>query len=289
MRFLVATLLMLFTASASTAGAAGSMLTVKPSVTDARITASDFPHVVISGQAAKPGNVLLYLPGTGGRPPGPLPFLNRAVERGYRVISLSYVDTPAVAQVCVGATLLGDPECARKFRQKRIYGDDATMFISDSPQDSIMNRFEKLLRYLVAADPQGQWNQYLDNDSPIWSRVAVAGQSQGGGMAEFIAQRQVVARVIAFSGGWDLSRPGEVAGWYFDKSVTPRDRWYGTYHVAEPTANLLSRTYTALGVPAEHTFALNLPVRRGMSAHVEGIANPAYQHVWDQLLGSGSP
>ncbi len=288
MRFLAATLVMLLIAGASTAGAADSMLTVKPSLTDARITARDFPHVIMYDRAAKPGNLLLFLDGTGGRPPGPVRFLSRAAERGYRVIYLSYVNTPAVAQVCIGATLLGDPDCARKFREKRIFGNDTTTLIGDAPQDAIMNRFEALLRYLGATDPQGQWGQYLDTDSPMWSRIAVAGQSQGGGMAEFIAQRRVVARVITFSGGWDLSRPGEVAGWYHGESVTPPDRWYGTYNVAEPTAKLIWSTYIALGIPAGHTFALNLPAPPGR-AHGAGVNNPDYQHVWDQLLGNGNP
>ncbi len=52
-------------------------------------------------------------------------------------------------------------------------------------------------------------------------------------------------------------------------------------------ATTLARTYSVLGVPAEHTFALNLPVREGRPAHGEGIGNPDYQNVWDQMLGDG--
>jgi hypothetical protein len=265
-----------------------TVLTIKPSDTDPGLTAADLPHVVIYDRAAPPANILLFLTGTGGGPPGPLRFLNRAVERGYRVINLSYVDTPAVAQVCVGATLRSSPDCAKQFREKRAYGDGDTMVFDDAPQDAIVNRFAKLLQYLVTNDQRGQWNQYLDGRSPIWSRIAVAGQSQGGGMAEYIGQRQLVARVIAFSGGWDHSGPGKIAGWYFGKSATPHDRWYGTYNVLEPNAMTIAQTYSALGIPAEQTFALKLPVRSGALAHSEGVANPAYASVWDQLLGNGN-
>jgi hypothetical protein len=31
------------------------------------------------------------------------PFFNTAVQNGYRAIFLSYPDTPAVAQVCIGS------------------------------------------------------------------------------------------------------------------------------------------------------------------------------------------
>ncbi len=266
-----------------------TVLTVQPSATDGAIVTSDLAHVVIYDRNAKPGNILLFLPGTGGRPPGPVRFLNRAVARGYRAIYLSYIDEPAVSQVCIGLALRSDPECGRHFRTKRAFGTDDTPLIGDTPHDSIANRFTKLLQYLVANDREGRWEQYLDGGSPLWSRVAAAGQSQGGGMAEFIGQRQAVARVIAFSGGWDLSAPGQIATWYGDKAATPLDRWYGTYNVAEPMATLLARTYTALGVPPDHTFALDLPVRDGRNAHGEGVSNPDYQDIWDQLLGDGLP
>ncbi|MBV8117519.1 MAG: hypothetical protein JOY69_06960 [Candidatus Eremiobacteraeota bacterium] len=262
---------------------------MKPSATDARITNSDVPHVVIYDRAAPAGNLLLFMPGTGGEPPGPLHFLNGAVAHGYRVISLSYVDTPAVAQVCIGSALAADPQCAEHFRAKRIYGNGGAAPIDDAPQDSIMNRFVKLLQYLENSDPRGGWDRYLSGDTPIWAHIAVAGQSQGGGMAEFIAQREVVARVVIFSGGWDRSSWAKIATWYSNKSVTPLDRWFATYNVAEAMAQVLSETYTALGIPASHVFALHLPVRPGMKPHGEGDANPAYEDVWNQMLGSGAP
>lgn len=178
-----------------------TVLTIKPSATDARITSSDVAHVVIYDRAAGSGHILLFLTGTGGEPPGPLRFLNAAVAHGYRVISLSYPDRPAVAQVCMGDALASDPQCAERFRERRVYGTGAAAPIDDAPQDAIMNRFVKLLQYLVTADPKGVWNQYLNGDTPIWSRVAVSGQSQGGGMAEIhCAARGRRARCRIF--GW---------------------------------------------------------------------------------------
>ena len=266
---------------------ADTVLSIQPSATDPAITANNDAHVVIYKRGAKAGNILLFLTGTGGEPPGPVRFLNAAVERGYRVVSLSYVDTPAVAQVCVGEALRNHPACAKEFRERRVYGDGTLAPINDAPQDAIVNRFSKLLQYLATSDPQGSWNQYLNGAKPDWSRVAVAGQSQGGGMAAFIAQRETVARVVMFSGGWDHSSPTDIANWYFQKSVTPADRWFGTYNVAEPNARVIAQTYAALGIPADHTFALDLPVRPGMVAHVEGVANPAYEDIWEKMLGSG--
>jgi hypothetical protein len=238
--------------------------------------------------AAKPGNVLLFLTGTGGRPPGPLMFLRTAVAAGYRVISLSYDDTPAVAQVCYGVELRQYPDCAELFRQERIYGDASGAPIHTAPQDTILNRFVKLLQYLASTDPRGGWNQYVGSGSPVWSRVALCGQSQGGGMSEFIAQRVAVARVIVFSGGWDRSSAGEIAHWYFAKPATPPERWFAAYNKAEPMANVIPLTYAALGIPASQIFALDKPPADGRSAHADGVANPAYQDIWLTMLGNGS-
>ena len=56
-------------------------LDIAPSKTDGRIDAVDAPHVVMYDPTAKPGNVLLFLAGTGGKPPGPVLFL-RIATRG---------------------------------------------------------------------------------------------------------------------------------------------------------------------------------------------------------------
>jgi hypothetical protein len=163
-------------------------LSVKPSQTDAAIVQGDDPHVVRYESTCKSANLLLFLPGTNGEPSaGPIEFYRTAVAQKYRLISLSYIDTPAVAQVCTAAR--GDPLCAEKFRQKRVFGEDITALISDTPADSIVNRLTKLLQYLAATDASGGWSQYLYNGRPQWERIAVAGQSQGGGMAAFIAKR----------------------------------------------------------------------------------------------------
>jgi hypothetical protein len=209
------------------------------------------------------------------------------VAQKYRLIALSYIDMPAVAQVCTAAR--GDPLCAEKFRQKRVFGEDTTALISDTSADSIVNRTTKLLHYLAATDASGGWSQYLHNGLPKWERIAVAGQSQGGGMAAFVAKKFRVPRVILFSGGWDTAgRADSVASWYSQRSATPAELWYGTYHVDEPKAAALAVTYQALQIPSAHVFALSQPVPPGKKAHPQGVSNPVYRPQWILLLGEGT-
>jgi hypothetical protein len=107
-------------------------------------------------------------------------------------------------------------------------------------------------------------------------------------MAAYIAKRTLVARVISFSGGWDRSSRTEIAKWYFGSSITPADRWYGIYHVNEPTANILLASYTAMGIPKDHIYPLDLPVKQGRKAHGEGIGNPTYEPKWKEILGKAN-
>ena len=68
---------------------------------------------------------------------------------------------------------------------------------------------------------------------PKWGRIVLAGQSQGAGMAAFIAKRQAAARVILFSSPWDFvvsdGNARRLAAWISAPSKTPPERWFGGY------------------------------------------------------------
>lgn len=262
---------------------------IKPSATDHTIKVADSPHLVMYHPDMKQGKLLLFMPGTGGLAKnGPDDFFATAMQLGYRVISLSYIDTPAVWTTCTPEVLADDVDCAEEFRIKRIFGTNTTPLISDEPQDAIMNRFSKLLIYLIDYDKPGHWGVYLENGVPKWDQIAVAGHSQGGAMASFIAKQILVDRVISFSGGSDHSSKNKLAGWYFKKSVTPPERWYGVYNIAEPTAAAIAATYRAMAIPDNHIYPFKLDVRRGKQPHAEVIENAAYKQQWIELLGVGN-
>lgn len=258
---------------------------VKPSATDPAIQRFDARHYILFNTDTGPNaNLLVFLPGTHGTPPGPRRFLRAAADAGYRVISLDYNDEPATNVFCPRRP---DPNCTEKFRRMRIYGDGTlNPRIDNTPAESIINRLVKLLKYLDRQDPQGKWGGYLKNGAPNWERIALAGQSQGAGMAAFIAQRHQVARVILFSSPWDFTRKGntrQLASWLSGPSQTPPQRWYGAYHAQENMARLCAMAYAALRIPSDHirVFRADLPPRLQYAGkrnpfHGQGIRNPAY-------------
>lgn len=225
------------------------MHVVKPSETDPAITRFDDSHIVMFNRnAAEHSRLVVFMTGTGGKPEGARGFLSVLANQGFRVIGLAYNDEPAVVQVCPQNP---DPNCSAQFRQKRIFGDDVTSVVDNTPSEAILSRLVKLLQFLKAQYPAENWGEYLDGSGPDWSKIVISGQSQGAGMAAFIAKQKLVARVVLFSSPWDFSgRARILAPWIATPSVTPPERWFAEYHQREMTADLLAKSYQLLAIPA---------------------------------------
>jgi hypothetical protein len=241
--------------------------------------------------------LLVFLPGTGGRPLNTTAFSNVAAEQGYRVIGLEYVDEPAVQQICPRDP---DPACADKVRRKRIFGEDVTSLIHDPADQSIVARLTKLLVALDREHPQDGWSRYLKDGQPDWTQTAVSGLSQGAGMAAYIAQRTLVARAVLFSSPWDnYGRFRTLAPWVTrGNGATPSDRWYAAYHRKENTADIIPHAYAALRIPESHVHVFTLEPARKVSDnpyHPSVVGNaatprkpdgtPAYADEWRAMLG----
>ncbi len=271
---------------------------VTPQSTDSAIHRYNAPHYIVfeRGTTSK-APLLVFMPGTGGQPARASDFADVAAHQGYRVIGLEYMDEPAVQQICPRNR---DPKCAEKFRQKRIFGDDVIDVIDDRPAESVVNRLTKLLLKLQLDHPGEGWSDYLDGDKLKWNRIAVSGLSQGAGMAAYIAQKLTVARVVLFSSPWDNYGPQHTfAPWVLaGHGTTPPERWFGSYHQKEQTADLIARAYAALGVPSSQVRVFTMEPARSAGPnpyHASGVANgstprnadgkPAYLEEWRFLLG----
>ena len=274
---------------------------VTPSSTDPSISRFDEPHyIVFDSTLAHSADLLVFMTGTGGNPGNVSDFLNVAAQQGYRVIALAYNDVPAVVGICPRDP---DPNCSANVREKRIFGDNVTPLIDDTPSESIVNRLVKLLQKLDRDHPAEGWSQYLEGDAPKWDRIVVSGHSQGAGMAAFIAQRKRVARVVLFSSPWDFyGRDRQIAPWVLKgPGATPSDAWYGAYHEKENTAQLIAREYSALRIPESHVrvFKLEPAISAGQNPyHLSMVGNratprdaagaPAYADEWKFLMGTSS-
>jgi dienelactone hydrolase len=272
---------------------------ITPNATDSAIHRFDNPHyIVFEKGTTSAAPLLVFMPGTGGRPNNTSDFADVAAHQGYRVIGLEYNDEPAVSQICPRSR---DTKCSEKVRQKRIYGDDVTDIVDDRPAESIVNRLAKLLLALQHDHPQENWTDYLENGQPKWSRIAVSGLSQGAGMAAYIAQKTLVYRAVLFSSPWDNHGPQQtLADWVKNgHGATPADRWFAAVHQKENTAPLIARAYLALEIPSSQIRVLGLEPAKSAGPnpyHPSVVANgatprladggPAYLTDWKFLLGS---
>lgn len=224
-------LLMLFGTSLSLR-AQVKVLRVEPGQTYPAIETVHGPHIALyDPHAASRHRLFLFIVGTGGEATGSVSIDRVFAKWGYHAISLDYEDN-VIAVACAHSL---DPTAFGRYRQAIVTGAPVSDKVKVSPANSILNRFQKLLVYLVKHDPQGGWGQFVTNGQPVWSRIIVAGHSQGSGHAAYIGKRFNVDRVLMFSGPQDymddLHKP---APWQAGVSATSPSRFFAFLAEKDP-------------------------------------------------------
>jgi hypothetical protein len=255
---------------------------VRPSATDAAITTFDQPHRIYLRPAGVPtrGELLLWIPGTmppppaGGKAPAAEPSNSRegsaafcalAAQLGYDVISLRYPNA-----LSASAARGDDADEFERFRMAIIAGG-TSKHITIARVDSIEHRLIALLHHLAAHHPAEGWSNYLNGDGTIrWEKLALAGQSQGGGHAALIASHHRVARVICTGAPKDYNRRLDApAAWLAAESATPRNRYFTFNHRQDRQAATLEQQLRNLRAMKLDAF--------GAPVDVDG-ASPPFQH-----------
>lgn len=208
-------------------GELSSPYKVQPSLTDKAIKEFDDPHLVYFNKSVKPRNeLLIFLPGTNGKPGGTNLFCQTAADLGYHTVAIAYpTDIPA-ARVRDEK----DPDAFEKFRLEIIEGRDLSTFVSVNRTNSIENRLIRLLEHLGKADSGGNWGQFLSNGKINWSKIAVSGHSQGGGHAGLIAVKHRVARAVMTGAPKDFDRSRNAPAAWYKKPATPVSGFFTLNH-----------------------------------------------------------
>lgn len=202
---------------------------VLPSDTDPKIDTFNSEHTLYRNPSVPArGELLVFLPGTNGKTKNTKLFCTRAADLGYHVVCLMYPDNLS-ATACWSDS---DKEAFTKFRLELIEGGDKSPYIAVDRTNCIENRLIKLLVSLKAKRSTEGWEQFVtEKDELVWKKLALAGQSQGGGHAALMAREHEVARVILFSSPKDFSRRyNEPAAWYDPTPKTPLARYFTFQH-----------------------------------------------------------
>lgn len=242
---------------------------VEPSTTGAGITAetdSARYHVVVTPNHRRGAQLVVMLPGSNVGAAGYSDFTTHAAELGYAAISLTYPNRGTIGAACQAADA-GD-SCFAQARGEIVFGagvpdPKGVSYSSDKVSvdaaNSIVGRLIAVIDHLAADDPF--WNKFLihDKKSPYtaahrghvrlnYKLLILAGHSQGGGHAAFLAMRTKVHRVVMLSSPDDTNVASGTAQWITGDSATRLDHYWGLRHEGEgPYGQHVAQVWDVLG------------------------------------------
>ncbi|ROP66663.1 BPSS1187 family protein [Curtobacterium sp. PhB115] len=190
------------------------------------------------------GPLLLFLPATRSRPAEYQRFLGAALADGYHVLGLDYWNLGRT----LSGTCEGDARCYGMVQRNRFDGTRPSEFSSVSPAGSIVSRLRDAIAYLHDHDPEGGWGRFIGHDDDIaWQDVVVAGHSQGGGEAAYIAHIRSVRGALMFSSPVESRGPAHAA-WMDRPGKTPVDRMYAIDDVRDGFGPRITGSWEVLGL-----------------------------------------
>jgi outer membrane murein-binding lipoprotein Lpp len=236
-------------ATSTVAPAAGvTALQIDPTDTNPALTEPAGPDLVDLDSAVPSNRELFVLfPGTGGQPDCCQLLLQEAARLGFHALGLAYQNTKAVGEIC-----LNDLSCYGTVRQNDFNGSDPSAFSDVSPDQSISARLVDLLGYLSRKYPSEGWSSFVSGSQVTWGTTVVAGHSQGGGDAAYIAKVVRTEGVVLLSSVVDSTStsPPRAATYLTTGHLTPLSRYVGFDHTRDPFYPKIRADWTALGLDA---------------------------------------
>ncbi|HEX3886573.1 MAG TPA: hypothetical protein VHW05_03665 [Phenylobacterium sp.] len=285
--------------------------TVDPAAVQAanRHTGQPNKHFVLAAQnpSARKKKLFLYIVGSGVSETTAQEILYEGARRGYNAIAIAYRNYEAVVPLCARSS---DDDCTGKVREEILTGVDMTPLVTIGPKDALEPRLQKLLVYLRATYPSEGWGEFLKDGDTDWSKVTVAGHSQGAGHVALLAKRHRMDRAVMISGVADRAPSGKPAPWLSRPNATPVERQFGFINVSDPVVTLpvALASWKAIGLKGPPTSVdgqkpdfggshmLTTAVRPVTGANFHTVmvddnilprkpdGTPAHQQVWDFLI-----
>ena len=230
--------------------------TMAPSTTDAAINQWNNDHYIYGNAAtSKQDRLVVFFSGSYAPPADYTEFMKTSAQQGYHTIGLSYPSAWTVNQLCqpLGGS---EPVCFDDLRGEIFTGLDLSPHVAVNAANAISNRLYKLLVYLHGQYPAQGWDTWFDAGTQTidWSALILAGHSQGGGHAAYIAKRHAVARAVMIAAPEDQFNNGLTPAWITAPGVTETSRYFGFNHIndsfyARNRANWQVLGMNAFGAP----------------------------------------
>ncbi len=187
-------------------------LTVTPIQTGAASTGedADVPSYALYPSTGSNGELVLFLNASGGTPAGAIAsptqsFYSAATSLGYTVLAVSYYSQKPIGTLCGNQDACYWPTREAVITGVASTGTSPTVMADITVDQSITGRAELALAWLSENDSTHPWRSFLKaGDAGAashidWSKVIVAGHSQGGGHAAAMGKLYPVKRVVQLS------------------------------------------------------------------------------------------
>ncbi len=218
-----------------TAAAPYTYQTVSPSAIDPETDVNaDYEHQVFYPDTPTRAELLVYLPGTDGKPANGLHLLDIAARSGYRAIGLAYPTDENTGDICPAWD--DDEACTEAFNREKLYGVDGIEELDIDEADSIVGRLTRLLAALDSYAPGAGFGDYLDGGTVQWERVIVVGWSQGSSITGFLGRDVELAGSVHLAAGCNtVEEDGAAApaAWCLEPRATPLDRMFSLIHTLD--------------------------------------------------------
>ena len=273
---------------------------VKPISTDINYSATEDSNYVVRNTSTNLNKLVLFLGGSFSSPDDYNVFCQYPATLGFDEVSLSYPNNVATAPL--GSS--SDAFVFDNYRQELCFGTPLSSAVSVDTLNSIYTRTLKLIQYLALIYPLQNWGQYLISSTTLdWSKIILAGHSQGSGHACYLGKNFPAERLLMFSGPNDFSTFfNNSANWLSQPGFTPTIKHFALLHIQDeivPFSNQFANL-TALGMLTaddttlvdnltypyfnSHFLYTNIPA---FSYHASPIgANPSLPSVWNYMLTS---
>lgn len=274
------------------------VVAVDPEITGEGIKRIHGNHIALYNPVKPDKHKLVFMiTGTGSHATSALHMDSCIAELGFHAISIDYPNE--MNSICCKNSQ--DSTCFNRFREEIVTGHPLSEMTSVDTINSIVNRFTQLLLYLKANDPEGKWDEYVQDGHPVWSRIILAGHSQGSGNASFLGKLVAADRVLLFAGPQDyLAGFGRPAGWLSHRGQTSPARYFSFLNSNDPfnISNQMANDMQLMGMQAADTLHVDInrsvsgsprilitdrPAANGESAH-NSVLDPAYIKVWEYML-----
>lgn len=248
---------------------------IRPSVTNPSIFLFNNNHYVcVDTRTTLRNKLFVFFPGTGGSPEFYKLIVKRAAALGYHAIGLMY---PNGSELYSWSAANPDNTQFGKCRQEIFDGTNQTLGVTVDGNNCIKGRLNKLLIYLSTQYPTLNFQQFINGNDVFWNKCVLAGHSQGGGHAFYIAKRVAVDKTIAFASiDWNTLL-GRSAAWVTTSGATPISKFYSINSTRDEVFSYtnVQTQLTVMGLTGAATSIDNTSSPYGGTRRLITSANPA--------------